>query len=151
MKLDVKNLVVAPFGQNQSFNVELYKEKVDENVLAERTKGKLTLTRLEDEILAVFHGTVKLKLACDRCLSDFMFEKSIRFTEEYCIDRKQKDPEKLTVTNDFKVDIAEPLRQEIIAELPVKELCKEDCKGICASCGENLNSDTCKCRKAVGR
>lgn len=146
MKLDVKNLVSAPFGQNESFNVGFESVEIDENVLAERVKGNLSLTHLEDEILVVFDGSVKLKLVCDRCLGDFTSEKNIKFSQEYLINQKADGEEKLTIGKDFKIDITEPLRQEIIAELPVKKLCQKDCKGICASCGVNLNTEKCKCR-----
>jgi uncharacterized metal-binding protein YceD (DUF177 family) len=32
--------------------------------------------------------------------------------------------------------------------MPMKPLCKEDCKGICASCGANLNDDSCECHES---
>jgi len=147
MKLDVKNLVKAPFGQNESFNVELESVEIDENILAERTKGNLSLTHLEDEILAVFDGSIKLKLICDRCLDDFISEKKIKFSQEYLIGRKADGEEKLAVGKDFKIDIIEPLRQEIIAGLSIKKLCRKDCRGLCAHCGVNLNIEKCKCKK----
>jgi hypothetical protein len=48
MKLDVKNLVLATVGAKESLVIELFNEKEDEEVLAERIKGTLNLTRLEE-------------------------------------------------------------------------------------------------------
>lgn len=47
-----------------------------------------------------------------------------------------------------KLDITESLREAIILELPHFPLCDEDCKGLCARCGKNLNDGPCEC--AVG-
>jgi uncharacterized protein len=37
------------------------------------------------------------------------------------------------------------LREQVLLSLPVKTLCKPDCKGLCPRCGVNRNSQTCSC------
>jgi uncharacterized protein len=37
------------------------------------------------------------------------------------------------------------LREQVLLSLPVRTLCREDCKGLCPRCGQNLNSETCTC------
>ncbi len=44
-----------------------------------------------------------------------------------------------------KLDLGEVLREQIILGLPFKRLCREDCRGRCASCGRNLNEGPCAC------
>lgn len=149
MKLDVKNLINAPFGQKESYNVELFREKIDEDILAERTIGKVELTRLEDEILAQFDVETKVKMVCDRCLAEFKQKIPLSFSQEYLIDRKTEDDEKLAIEKDFKIDITEPVRQEALTHIPVQKLCEEKCKGLCAHCGANLNVGKCKCKKST--
>lgn len=148
MKLDITNLIRAPFGQKESFNVEFFNEEIDEDVLAERTKGEITLTRLDEEILASFKGVTKLALVCDRCLGKYDFELPLDFSQEYLFARADADLEKLAIESDNSIDITEPIRQEIIAGLPVKKLCTPDCRGICPSCGQNLNESKCRCKVA---
>jgi uncharacterized protein len=150
MKLEVSNLITAPFGQKESFNVELFNEEIDEEILAERTKGTVELTRMDEEIMAHFKGAVKVKITCDRCLADFTAEIPLNFRQEYLLDPSQADFEKLAVEKGGKIDVTEPIRQEIITHLPVKKLCQEDCQGLCPSCGKNLNVEKCKCKKKVG-
>ena len=41
----------------------------------------------------------------------------------------------------------EPLREQIEMEFPVRFLCKDDCKGLCSKCGQNLNRGECSCNK----
>jgi uncharacterized protein len=37
------------------------------------------------------------------------------------------------------------LREQVLLSLPVRTLCKPDCKGLCPRCGENRNSTACTC------
>ena len=37
------------------------------------------------------------------------------------------------------------MENNILLTLPIKRLCKEDCKGLCQQCGNNLNLSTCQC------
>jgi uncharacterized metal-binding protein YceD (DUF177 family) len=134
MKLDVKSLVNAPLGESESFSIELFKEKVDEEIVADRIRGNLNLTRLEDEILAQFEGSAKVISTCDRCAGDMTLDLPLKFSQEYVIDRNSADVERLFVSNHFEIEFLEPLRQEIIAAIPVKK------------CGKNLNDGPCDCK-----
>ncbi|MBI3541023.1 MAG: DUF177 domain-containing protein [Deltaproteobacteria bacterium] len=46
-----------------------------------------------------------------------------------------------------EIDLAAILREMFLLEIPIRYLCKESCKGLCAQCGENLNVKTCQCNK----
>ena len=39
------------------------------------------------------------------------------------------------------------LREQVLLSLPVRTLCKPDCKGLCQRCGANRNTQTCSCEK----
>ena len=43
------------------------------------------------------------------------------------------------------LDITEIIENSIISTLPIKRLCKEDCKGLCSQCGTNKNVKECQC------
>jgi uncharacterized protein len=45
------------------------------------------------------------------------------------------------------IDLGPDIREEIILDYPVKPLCKPDCKGLCPTCGKNLNEGQCNCNK----
>jgi uncharacterized protein len=145
MKLDVKSLVNAPVGESESLSIELFKEQIDEDIVADRIRGNLTLTKLEDEILGKFMGSAKLMASCDRCAGDMELEIPFRFAQEYSLNRSTDNEDQLSVSNQFEIDLIEPLRQELLAAIPVKKLCKDDCAGICAHCGANLNDEKCSC------
>lgn len=42
-------------------------------------------------------------------------------------------------------DITEIVRESILAALPMKILCRDDCRGLCLKCGQNLNRGQCEC------
>ncbi len=48
-------------------------------------------------------------------------------------------------TPDFTVELDEVVITDILLNLPQKNLCKEDCKGLCPTCGVNLNTGSCAC------
>lgn len=147
MKLEVKNLALSPVGTTETLSIEMFNEQFEEDVLVERIKGTVALTRLEDQILASLTGMAKTLVRCDRCAGDFVLEVPLKFSEEYWLTKPEAEAEALLVSRDFYLDIREPLRQEILASLPVKKLCDTDCKGLCIQCGTNLNQDECQCKK----
>ena len=45
-----------------------------------------------------------------------------------------------------RIDLRNSVREHLLLGLPITELCREDCKGLCPTCGQNLNDATCDCR-----
>ncbi len=43
------------------------------------------------------------------------------------------------------VELKDILREQILLEIPMKVICREECKGLCPHCGQNLNLGHCKC------
>jgi uncharacterized protein len=44
------------------------------------------------------------------------------------------------------IDVSALVQEQILLTLPSVPLCKEECKGLCAQCGVNLNQETCECQ-----
>ena len=80
-------------------------------------------------------GTVKwlMLLTCSRCLISYESQVSKNIRLYY----KVKDENFL--------DITDEIRQEIILSYPTKPLCIKDCRGLCQTCGKNLNEGDCCC------
>lgn len=77
------------------------------------------------------------KFICDRCLEEAEENQVHDFDEE--IDAAE-------IADGF-FDITELVRDTLIAAQPIKNLCKEDCRGLCPNCGKNLNDGDCNCEK----
>jgi uncharacterized protein len=88
---------------------------------------------------------------CDRCLVqydkpfDFQFGLLFHMGKDD-LETAEEDVVLLPVET-IEVDLAEWITENLILEIPIKSLCREDCKGICPHCGANLNHDSCQCGK----
>lgn len=49
-----------------------------------------------------------------------------------------------------EVDVAQILREQVLLEIPISLLCRPDCKGLCQTCGADLNATTCNCAPPQG-
>lgn len=87
----------------------------------------------------------KLQLTCSRCLDSFTYDVSLEVHEEFTNDVNKGEDESVTLVEGDILDIAEVIIINVISTLPIKRLCKENCKGLCQECGENLNLHNCKC------
>ena len=90
------------------------------------------------------------KFSCDRCLIEYKKKINTSFntilTNDSDIVRdKNTDVIMFTISDDF-VDLSGILHDIIEIEKPIKRLCSDDCKGICPSCGLDLNHNDCSCK-----
>lgn len=49
----------------------------------------------------------------------------------------------------YEIDLAPAVQEALLLELPIRFLCREDCKGLCPVCGKNRNTDQCTCQEGV--
>ncbi len=96
-------------------------------------------------VTLAYNACVNIHTFCDRCLTEF--DRELAFSFEYTLVKELQDEEiqgYLLVEGDF-LDLDELCTSDIILNLPLKFLCKEDCKGLCSVCGCNLNLSDCDC------
>jgi uncharacterized protein len=48
------------------------------------------------------------------------------------------------------IDLVPLMYEQIVLQIPIKTLCREDCRGLCPHCGTNLNGSTCDCDRSQG-
>lgn len=97
---------------------------------------------------AVLKGSAELSLraACDRCLTEVPVALKLRF--ERTIFSPETEGEELddqSFMDGFSLDVDALVHDEILINWPAKILCRDDCKGICPVCGQNLNERECGC------
>lgn len=93
-------------------------------------------------------GNVKtrIKTICYRCTEDAFIDIDVPFYEEYSAHRENNNDE-VIVYEDDAIEFNENVLATIVLYLPMKYLCKDDCKGLCPKCGTNLNHNICSCEK----
>jgi len=91
------------------------------------------------------------KFDCDRCLKEFDSAIDLYLEQIYKTDSTSQDSggEIIALPVDaIEIDFTDVLSEMIVLNHPLKKLCKENCKGICAGCGSNLNEEECQCKEA---
>jgi uncharacterized protein len=93
------------------------------------------------------------ELECSRCLAAYPFSVDEAFSIVLCPRRPQgkeeieleKDDLDVSFYDDPVVPIAPIVEERIQMLVPMKPLCREDCKGLCLRCGEDRNVRECGC------
>ncbi len=96
------------------------------------------------------HGILETKivLTCDRCLELFDLYLSPKIDIIISTDKVlEVDSENVIYfqPGTDEIDISENLRDYLLLSIPIKKNCTDECKGLCPSCGINLNKKSCKC------
>jgi uncharacterized protein len=101
-------------------------------------------------------GRIKttIELVCSRCLEPFTVPVDAAFDLLYLPAAEAPGDEEVEVAEedintafyrDGVIDLAELVHEQLYLALPMKPLCRDDCKGLCPVCGVNRNSTTCTC------
>lgn len=86
---------------------------------------------------------------CDRCFE--AVEQKLSFEKEVILVREKSgdDNDEIIEVADERFDLYSFVLENIILDMPAKFLCSEECKGLCSSCGINLNHGTCNCSNDI--
>ena len=103
------------------------------------------------------HLDVRLGLECGRCLEPIAFaldqdldlfllphSASAEEDEEDEVELSERDLVVAYYRGD-RLDLGEIVREQLLLNVPMKNLCREDCQGLCPSCGANRNRTVCGC------
>lgn len=90
-----------------------------------------------------------LDIVCDRCAEDARLDFEIPMVHGLVSSLNNDETDDYILVEDMKLDIKQLTLENIYLALPVKLLCKEDCKGVCFKCGANLNEGPCNCKKDI--
>lgn len=86
---------------------------------------------------------------CDKCAEIVQRQYTIDIEHILVTGLNNEDNDDFLVVENMRLDVDELIRNDVLLSLPSKFLCQEDCKGLCAKCGANLNLETCTCAKEV--
>lgn len=106
-------------------------------------------------------GTVRTRaqVDCDRCLQAVEIPIETSFDVKYISSddyratetvELQEEDLSVGVFDDATIDIDELVREQLLLALPTRALCREECKGLCPTCGANRNSlEACGCQASA--
>ena len=142
------------------FNVELDAHEIDMTGTGAELAGNLQLharvVKAGDEMLldGTLHGA--FSLSCSRCLKEFVqpFEFAVSATYVQTTETQPgargenslEDNARIAFFGD-EIDLISGIREDLMLNIPLKPLCKENCRGLCFQCGADLNEEECRCTR----
>ena len=128
---DVNELgLEEPFVKNLLVNVELNKS--------------------HNQIILDAKLSINTKFNCDRCNKNYFSELTSSYRMVYLLGTEPVDSGSINITylslDTDKINIDDDVRDYALLSIPMKKLCKENCKGLCSKCGKDLNEGSCECR-----
>jgi uncharacterized protein len=118
----------------------------------ERARVVLDLRRVEKGLQ--IDGTIEARVAseCDRCLDEVVIPLRVDVDERFDPPSGTSDPfGDNNVLNGTELDVGDLVRQLVTAALPFGLVCSDECRGLCATCGQSKNvGGGCHCPEMEG-
>lgn len=115
---------------------------------------KVTL-RSSDQVQVAGSLRAEVQFTCCRCLKPFPRTLEKGFDLEYWPQRVvSREGEEWELTypelvigfyREQRLDLAAVISEQVLLEIPMKPVCRENCKGLCVQCGADLNERSCGC------
>jgi uncharacterized protein len=154
MFLDVKDLAVRKVRIRKTYAPGSIDFGTNEVKQAEPLEVTATAELIEGQIRIAGELETKIEMVCARCLEPVIEEihkdfdlfyqplpKGTRHEEE----RLKDDDTEIGFFEGEGLFLADVLKEQVLLSLPMKVICQSDCRGLCPSCGANLNHEECRC------
>jgi len=154
MFIDVNELAVRKIRIRKSYVPGTLDFHSGEFRQVEPLEVHATAELLEGQIRIVGNLHTRLELVCARCLEmvteevnrdfDLFYRRmtSIAKEEEFKLDL---DDTEIAFFEGDGLFLADVLAEQVLLALPMKVICRADCRGLCPHCGANLNHEECRC------
>jgi uncharacterized protein len=157
MRLDLSKIRTAHERYEKVYGAEAFASEDD--LFAVVAPVSLEFDIEKDKQQFGLTGRVKtvLELPCSRCLEPFTIPVDAAFDLRYQPHAQntgegEREIEEDDLTTAFyendEIDLGQLMREQFYLALPMKPLCADACRGLCAVCGTNLNRGTCTCTQA---
>jgi uncharacterized protein len=126
-----------------------------EGVSASVLSGPARLMHTNTGILVQGKFRAQMQMSCARCLEpvavplevvvEELFTPTIDILTGKSITPEEED-QALWINERHILDLSEVTRQGVLLAAPMSVICREDCRGLCPNCGQNLNDGQCNCK-----
>ena len=157
MFIEIEDLKPEPLHVHHVFQAEEINFSREDAALKEPVTTDFTLDHKKSELHIT--GTVEtvLNSRCCRCTKEFTKDVSAVFDLSYLpqpewleenaeVELKYEDMD-VAFYNGIAFDVNMMVLEQIELAIPMKLICREDCKGLCYQCGKDLNEGSCSCSK----
>ncbi len=161
LQFNVAQLLKEKVEASRTYEIENAIVPVDDLALTVTAPitGRIRLVRVETNVLVTGTLRTTLKLPCTRCLEPVEAPVTVEIEETFVpvSDVSVGNPvviaddvDRATLIDESHIlDLTEVVRQNLFVSQPTHILCREDCKGLCSTCGHNLNEGRCDCQNTT--
>jgi uncharacterized protein len=157
LKINVANIpeegLNVQFSKNENWSRQIFTEKENPGLTLGSVDGSVTLKRIRQTLYLEGDLRTKAETVCSLCLESARLPISASFkyvlspAQEEHPEEQELSPEDLDFVyyQDDLIDLDPLIIEQIMLQVPMKVLCREDCRGLCPHCGTNLNQSGCHC------
>ena len=144
MKINLKQLF-SIVGESRDFAYEIGTNELSDirgYSFASPVAVKGRLYNRAGVVYLEYSVELTLLVTCDRCLKEF--ERAYHYDFDHIVvPSANSDNDDYIVADGESIELNEAAVTDLLLQLPTKNLCKDDCKGLCMVCGCDLNESNC--------
>jgi len=154
MRIELENLEKAGGKFSREYQTDQLTFDEQDLRLVEPVRVAGRVRRRNEEVELRGKLATKVAVPCGRCLKSVEFPVEVDFTERFTPAVAWKNEEQhelqaedlnLAVFDGDAIELDDLVKEEIMLAMPGHTLCQDECKGLCPSCGTNLNEGNCDC------
>ncbi|MBA3269732.1 MAG: DUF177 domain-containing protein [Acidobacteria bacterium] len=155
MNLDLTQFRQPETDVSRRYDAEAFHGRTSEFRVADPVDLRFKVYKDKERFRLVGRVLTALEMPCSRCLEPFQLAVDSSFEIRYLPQSESTgDEEKKIEADDLsdafyrdeQIDLSQLMEEQFYLALPMKPLCREDCRGLCPNCGTNLNDATCDCQ-----
>lgn len=144
LRVNVGFLLHQSVGYGRDFDFEQRSIQVGGDLDVSFLRGSIRFTRTHQGLVAQGELTAQTKLECVRCLTEFDQSLGLTINELFVYPPTQPNDPILVVPETGILDLNPYVREALLLDVPIRPLCRPDCRGLCPECGANLNESPCE-------
>lgn len=127
MHVDVNDILRQGEGAQAGYNITDEQPEFEDVKLVAPLGGSIRIVGTKTGVLAAGKIDATVELECHRCLRPFNYRFSFPVEAEF---DPNPEEEQYQIDRYGKIDLAEPIRQDLVVHLPLRQLCQAGCNGI---------------------
>lgn len=145
LQFNVGFMLAEGVGYRRAIEVDLPHIRLDDDLELDSLSGLVRFSRNTRGILATVRLETGIVGECARCLRPTLVPVTLEFEELFVFPPSPESP--FSVAESGILDLAPLVREEALLSVPMMVLCRPDCAGLCAQCGQDLNEGACDCER----
>jgi uncharacterized protein len=142
-RINVGFIMHQEVGYSHEFPFDFEKIQIADDLTLRDLHGTALVGRTPQGLIVQGGFSGETSLECVRCLKQFAHPLGWELTELYAFGPKSVSDSELLLPEDAQIDLAPLMRDYALLEVPINPICKQDCKGLCPVCGQDLNIRDC--------